>query len=109
MVCASKTLSVLYTVYFYDFLLTYLLLDSYIKAADSSNFAEVIEISSHVGKHDDLARFLQMARKSLREPKIDTELAYAYAKTDRLHDMDDFLGTTKCRRHFGRRREMLRG
>jgi clathrin heavy chain len=50
-----------------------------------------------------------MARKSLREPKIDTELAYAYAKTDRLHDMDDFLGTTKCRRHFGRRREMLRG
>lgn len=35
-----------------------------------------------------------MARKSLREPKIDTELAYAYAKTDRLHDMEDFLGMT---------------
>jgi len=35
-----------------------------------------------------------MARKSLREPKIDTELAYAYAKTDRLHDMEDFLGFT---------------
>ena len=33
-----------------------------------------------------------MARKSLREPRIDTELAYAYAKTDRLHDMEDFLG-----------------
>jgi clathrin heavy chain len=39
-------------------------------------------------------RFLQMARKSLREPKIDTELAYAYAKTDRLHDMEDFLSMT---------------
>jgi clathrin heavy chain len=65
--------------------------DSYIKAADPSNFVEVIEISSHAGKHDDLVRFLQMARKTLREPKIDTKLAYAYAKTDRLHDMEDFL------------------
>ncbi|KAJ7846851.1 hypothetical protein B0H14DRAFT_3677699 [Mycena olivaceomarginata] len=42
-------------------------------------------------KQDDLV-CLQMARKSLREPKIDTELAYSYAKTDRLHDMEDFLG-----------------
>jgi clathrin heavy chain len=35
-----------------------------------------------------------MACKSLWESKIDTELAYAYAKTDRLHDMEDFLGMT---------------
>jgi clathrin heavy chain len=35
-----------------------------------------------------------MARKTLRGPKIDTELAYAYAKTDRLRDMEDFLGMT---------------
>ncbi|KAJ6625007.1 clathrin heavy chain 1 [Mycena sp. CBHHK59/15] len=69
-------------------------IDSYIKADDPSNFMEVIEISTHAGKQDDLVRFLQMARKSLREPKIDTELAYAYAKTDRLHDMEDFLGMT---------------
>ncbi|KAI5995695.1 armadillo-type protein [Pisolithus albus] len=69
-------------------------IDSYIKADDPANFAEVIEIAGHAGKHDDLVRFLQMARKHLREPKIDTELAYAYAKTDRLHDMEDFLGMT---------------
>ncbi|KAL0060881.1 Clathrin heavy chain [Marasmius tenuissimus] len=69
-------------------------IDSYIKAQDPSNFPEVIEIANRAGKHDDLVRFLQMARKSLREPKIDTELAYAYAKTDRLHDMEDFLGMT---------------
>jgi clathrin heavy chain len=90
----AKTLLVLDTVYFYDFLLTYLLLDSYIKAADPSNFAEVIEISSHAGKHDDLIHFLRTARKSLREPKIDTELAYVYTNADRLHDMEDFLGMT---------------
>ncbi|KAG8915959.1 hypothetical protein FRC02_004302, partial [Tulasnella sp. 418] len=69
-------------------------IDSYIKAQDPSNFAEVIELANRAGKHDDLVRFLQMSRKSLREPKIDTELAYAYAKTDRLHDMEDFLGMT---------------
>ncbi|KAI0629190.1 clathrin heavy chain [Trametes polyzona] len=69
-------------------------IDSYIKAEDPSNYAEVIEIASRAGKYDDLVRFLQMARKSLREPKIDTELAYAYAKTDRLHDMEDFLAMT---------------
>jgi clathrin heavy chain len=69
-------------------------IDSYIKAEDPSNYAEVIEISNRAGKHDDLVRFLQMARKTLREPKIDTELAYAYAKTDRLHDMEDFLSMT---------------
>ncbi|KAI0044509.1 clathrin heavy chain 1 [Auriscalpium vulgare] len=69
-------------------------IDSYIKAEDPSNFAEVIEIANHAGKHDDLVRYLQMARKTLREPKIDTELAYAYAKTDRLHDMEDFLNFT---------------
>ncbi|KAH9935862.1 clathrin heavy chain [Epithele typhae] len=69
-------------------------IDSYIKAGDPSNFGEVIEIASRAGKFDDLVRFLQMARKTLREPKIDTELAYAYAKTDRLHDMEDFLSMT---------------
>ncbi|TFK26167.1 clathrin heavy chain 1 [Coprinopsis marcescibilis] len=68
--------------------------DSYIKAQDPSNFQELIEIANHAGKHDDLVRYLQMARKTLREPKIDTELAYAYAKTDRLHDMEDFLAMT---------------
>ncbi|OCF71038.1 clathrin heavy chain [Kwoniella mangroviensis CBS 8886] len=69
-------------------------IDSYIKAEDPSNFAEVIEIANRAGKHEDLVRFLQMARKTAREPKIDTELAYAYAKTDRLHDMKEFLGMT---------------
>ncbi|KAI0641858.1 clathrin heavy chain [Trametes meyenii] len=69
-------------------------IDSYIKAEDPSNYAEAIEIASRAGKYDDLVRYLQMARKSLREPKIDTELAYSYAKTDRLHDMEDFLAMT---------------
>lgn len=35
-----------------------------------------------------------MAHRSLQEPKINTKWAYAYAKTDHLHDMEDFLGMT---------------
>jgi hypothetical protein len=62
----------------------YFLLDSYIKAADPSESAKVIEISGHAGKQDDLVHFLRTARKSLRETKIDMELAYIYAKTDNL-------------------------
>jgi clathrin heavy chain len=69
-------------------------IDSYIKAEDPSNFREVIELSNRAGKHDDLVRYLQMARKTAREPEIDTELAYAYAKTDRLSDMEEFLAMT---------------
>ncbi|KIM72898.1 hypothetical protein PILCRDRAFT_15706 [Piloderma croceum F 1598] len=65
-------------------------MDSYIKAEDPANFAEVIKISNHAGKHD-LVRFLQTARKYLREPRIETELAHAYAKTNCLHDAEDFL------------------
>ena len=69
-------------------------IDSYIKAEDPSNFREVIEIANRAGKHDDLVRYLQMARKTAREPEIDTELAYAFAKTDRLNDMEEFLSMT---------------
>ena len=69
-------------------------IDSYIRAEDPSNYLEVIETASRAGKEDDLVRYLQMARKTLREPAIDTELAVSYAKTDRLHDMEEFLGMT---------------
>jgi clathrin heavy chain len=40
------------------------------------------------------ASMVTLLVSSLREPKIDAELAYAYDKTDRLHDMEDFLGMT---------------
>ena len=70
------------------------IIHSYIRAEDPSNFNEVIEIATRADKPDDSVRYLQMVRKSLRKPKIDTELAHAYAKTDRLHDTEDFLSVT---------------
>jgi clathrin heavy chain len=68
-----------------------LTIDSYIRANDPSNYQEVIEIASRAGKYEDLIRYLQMARKTIREPQVDGYLLLSFAKTDRLHDLEDFL------------------
>lgn len=40
---------------------------------------------------EDLVKYLQMARKKARETFIETELIYAYAKTNRLADLEEFI------------------
>ncbi|KUJ22300.1 clathrin heavy chain, partial [Mollisia scopiformis] len=67
---------------------------SYIRAEDPSNYNEVIEIATHAGKDEDLIKYLRMARKTLREPPIDTALAFAFARTDQLGELEDFLRGT---------------
>lgn len=69
-------------------------IESYIRAEDPSNYNEVIEIATHAGKDEDLIKFLRMARKTLREPAIDTALAFSYARTDQLSELEDFLRGT---------------
>lgn len=66
-------------------------IESYIRAQDPSNYNEVIEIATHAGKDDDLIKYLKMARKTLREPPIDTGLAFCYARTDQIAELEDFL------------------
>jgi clathrin heavy chain len=69
-------------------------IDSYIRAQDPSNYNEVIEIATHAGKDEDLIKYLRMARKTLREPAIDTALAFAFARTEQLNELEDFLRAT---------------
>lgn len=69
-------------------------IESYIKAEDPSNYAEVIEIATHAGKNEDLVKYLRMARKTLREPVIDTALAFCYARLEQLSELEDFLRGT---------------
>ncbi|KOS19635.1 putative clathrin heavy chain [Escovopsis weberi] len=69
-------------------------IESYIKAQDPQNFAEVIEIATHAGKNEDLVKYLRMARKTLREAAIDTALAFCYARLDQLSELEDFLRGT---------------
>ncbi|KAJ1800096.1 Clathrin heavy chain [Coemansia sp. RSA 2399] len=66
-------------------------IDSYLRADDPTNYADVIEVATRAGKFDDLVRFLAMARMKVREPMIESELLFAYAKTERLSDVEDLL------------------
>jgi clathrin heavy chain len=66
-------------------------IDSYIKADDPSAFVDVVETAHRTGSWEDLVRYLQMARKKARESYIETELIYAYAKTGRLADLEEFV------------------
>jgi clathrin heavy chain len=66
-------------------------IESYIKAQDPSNYNEVIETASSAGKDEDLIKYLKMARKTQREPAIDTALAFSYARLDQLPELEDFL------------------
>jgi clathrin heavy chain len=68
--------------------------ESYIRAQDPSNYNEVIEIATHAGKDEELIKYLRMARKTLREPPIDTALAFCFARTNQLNELEDFLRTS---------------
>ncbi len=40
------------------------------------------------GKNEELVRYLRMARKTLREPAVDTALAFCYARLDQLPELE---------------------
>ena len=66
-------------------------IESYIRAEDPSNYSEVIEYATSAGKDEELVKYLRMARKTQREPAIDTGLAFCYARLDQLSQLEDFL------------------
>ncbi|KAJ2940183.1 hypothetical protein O0L34_g11747 [Tuta absoluta] len=66
-------------------------IDSYIKADDPSAYLDVVATASKQESWDDLVRYLQMARKKARESYIESELIYAYARTGRLADLEEFI------------------
>lgn len=66
-------------------------IDSFIKADDPSQYMEVVNVAASNNSWEDLVKFLQMARKKARETFIETELVFAYAKTNRLADLEEFI------------------
>jgi len=69
-------------------------IESYLKAEDSSDYVQVIEAAEREEMYDALVRYLLMARKAAKDQMVDTELVYAYAKTDALADMEEFVSGT---------------
>eukprot|EP01104_Vermistella_antarctica_P012360 TRINITY_DN3564_c0_g1_i1.p1 TRINITY_DN3564_c0_g1~~TRINITY_DN3564_c0_g1_i1.p1 ORF type:complete len:1650 (+),score=639.09 TRINITY_DN3564_c0_g1_i1:193-5142(+) len=70
--------------------------DSYIKATDPETFQEVIKACHEAASYEDLVRYLQMCRKKVKDSTIETELVYAYARTNRLADLEDIITGPNC-------------
>jgi clathrin heavy chain len=68
-------------------------IDSFIKADDPSAYLDVIEAARANDGYEDMVRYLQMARKKAREAIIETELVFAFAKVNRLADLEEFISS----------------
>ncbi|KAF5751355.1 Clathrin heavy chain 1 [Tripterygium wilfordii] len=66
-------------------------IESFIRADDATQFLEVIKAAEDANEYHDLVRYLLMVRQKSKEPKVDSELIYAYAKIDRLGDIEEFV------------------
>lgn len=66
---------------------------SFLKANDPEDYNEVIYASNSGGFHEDLVKYLQMCIKKVKEPRIESELVYAYAKTHKLAELEEFINT----------------
>ncbi|KAH0891067.1 hypothetical protein HID58_053496 [Brassica napus] len=66
-------------------------IESFIRAEDATHFLEVIRATEDANVYDDLVRYLLMVRQKVKEPKVDSELIYAYAKIDRLGEIEEFI------------------
>jgi clathrin heavy chain len=69
-------------------------IDSYLKAEDATDYQEVIRAAEREESYEDLVRYLLMARNKAKDVMVDSELVYAYAKTDRLGEMEEFVSGT---------------
>jgi len=66
----------------------------YIKADDASNYEEVIKATKADGTcYDELVQFLEMARKKIKEPDVDSQLIFALAKCDKLAELEEFVAS----------------
>ncbi|KAK8955806.1 Clathrin heavy chain 2 [Platanthera guangdongensis] len=66
-------------------------IESFIRADDATQFLDVIRAAEETNVYHDLVRYLLMVRQKVKEPKVDSELIYAYAKIDRLGDIEEFI------------------
>ena len=66
-------------------------IESFINAEDPSEYVKVCDAANEAEIWIELIPFLKMARKSMQENLVDTELIYAYAKTINLTEMEQFV------------------
>ena len=68
-------------------------IQSYIKAKDPSCYVAIIAAVATADCYDAQVLYLEMARETMKEPVIDSEMVYSLAKCDRLGDLEEFIST----------------
>jgi len=66
-------------------------IESFIAAEDPSEYVRVCDAANEAEIWTELIPFLKMARKNLQENLLDTEIIYAYAKTNNLTELEVFV------------------
>jgi len=66
---------------------------SFIKAGNHEYFSNVITAANGQGLHEDLISYLDMCRQHLKHPDIESELMYAYAVTENLASLQEFISS----------------
>lgn len=66
-------------------------IDSFINAQDPSEYVMVCAEANEAEIWTELIPYLIMARKTMQENLVDTELIYAYARTNNLTEMEKFV------------------
>merc|ERR1719440_1089675 len=64
---------------------------SFIKANDATEYTSVIAATDASGTFAELATYLVMCRKKVKEAHLDTSLIYAYAKSAMYADLEEFI------------------
>mmetsp|Transcript_41540 Transcript_41540/g.125894 ORF Transcript_41540/g.125894 Transcript_41540/m.125894 type:complete len:1727 (-) Transcript_41540:124-5304(-) len=66
-------------------------IESFINAEDPSEYVKVCDEANEAEIWSEVIPFLLMARKTLQENLLDTEIIYAFAKTNNLTELEKFV------------------
>ena len=69
---------------------------SFIAAEDPSEYVKVCEEANDAEIWTNLIPYLHMARKTIKENFLDTELIYSLAKTNATTELEDFVNSPNC-------------
>jgi len=66
---------------------------SYIKAEDPQEYVKVIDCAKQKEIYRELNRYLIMCRRKIKEPLLETEIIYSYAKINSLSELEEFISS----------------
>ena len=71
---------------------------SYLKADDHKDWPEVVSAAEGSDSYEELVPYLVMARTHVKEAQLDTTLIYAYAKANKLGELEEFISAPNVAR-----------